>query len=566
MRDSRKIFCIGMYKTGTTSFGRAMDDVGLKSFFGPWSKVKEGIEGDSSWNFKEKNFITKYSDDLVNLISKYDAFNDYPFMFIYKWLAITYPDALFVFLERDPSELAKSDLLMWERHGVVPWNLPKKEKFIKRYINHRKNLLKFFKENKQYDFITCNVKNNSDLKLIYDKIGSSKYLYSEKKHITWPRANIGKYTALEILNIRLRNISKHFLKKFKLYKITRIIIKPVKFLFSLLIKLISLIRYIPSYFLEILENLFEICSDALTFQSIKFSDISSEIKNFKDFKILKKSKPKSSIKKKHIDFLRNKVYSPSYSSWKFFKELNNPYVVSIPNNKERCKITCEHLINLGLNPRVNLGVTPRNINNFLDIQNNLPLGKSRPTQIACLVSHLLTIHKALKETKGKYIFILEDDTRLFPDPLITGLKNLFTKPVLSRWDILQLEHHNKVAFWSHYKHRQITLVQRWQREWYGCSAYILKRQYAEKFLSKFYKDKSKPLFDLTSAHTFNRHLVIDALVYDMGDALSFTFPISTQTNISDESSIGYQDKVIYDKVQAELLTIKEWRRFASYLF
>ena len=85
-------------------------------------------------------------------------------------------------------------------------------------------------------------------------------------------------------------------------------------------------------------------------------------------------------------------------------------------------------------------------------------------------------------------------------------------------------------------------------------------------MSKFYKDKSKPLFDLTTAYTFNRHLVIDALVYDMGDALSFTFPLSTQTNISDASSIGYQDKTIEDKVQAEFLTIKEWRRFAAYLF
>ena len=79
---------------------------------------------------------------------------------------------------------------------------------------------------------------------------------------------------------------------------------------------------------------------------------------------------------------------------------------------------------MGLNPTVNLGVTPRNINKHLDLHNYLPLSRSA-NQTACLISHLLTIHKALKETKSAYIFIVEDDTRLFPDPLITGLKSFY---------------------------------------------------------------------------------------------------------------------------------------------
>ena len=100
--------------------------------------------------------------------------------------------------------------------------------------------------------------------------------------------------------------------------------------------------------------------------------------------------------------------------------------------------------------------------------------------------------------------------------------------------------------------------------WLQCLYF--KRHYAEKFLSKFYKDKKLPLFDLTTAYTYGRHLVIDQLVYDMGDSLSFTFPLSTQTNIDAESSIGYSNSIILDKIQAEMLAIKEWKRFSSYLF
>ena len=167
-------------------------------------KVKEGIEGESSWDFQEEEFIKKYSGDLIELISKFDTFNDYPFMFIYKWLAKNYPDALFVFLERNPIALAKSDLLMWERFKVVPWKLPKKEKFINRYNKHRENVLKFFEDNKHLDFIVCDVKNNSDLQLIYEKIGTSKYIYADKKHMSWPRANVGKYSKFEIFTLRLK--------------------------------------------------------------------------------------------------------------------------------------------------------------------------------------------------------------------------------------------------------------------------------------------------------------------------------------------------------------------------
>lgn len=556
-----------MYKTGTTSFGKAMRNFGLRSFFGPWETVKEDIKGNSSWDFDAIQFLDKYSNDLIKLIENFDAFNDYPFMFIYEWLAKKYPDSLFVFLERDPLSLAKSDILMWERFNVVPWKIPDKKKFIDRYNNHKEKVLNFFENNNQYDFIRCNVKNNHDLKLIYEKIGTSKYIYAEKKHMQWPRANIGTYSKLGITKLRTKNVLIYFLKKIKLYSFTIILLKPFEILFKIFLRLFSFILLSPSFLLESIVDSLDLISDFTTEISMKISDISNEIKEERNLRIFKNSEEnKKTNKIKQLNFLKNKVYNPSYSSWKFFKELSTPYIVSIPNNKKRCEITFNHLKNLGLNPKISYGVTPRNINNHLSYENQIPLSKSKPTQTACLISHLLTIHQALNESKSNYIFIVEDDTRLFPDPLITGLKNLFTKPVLSRWDVLQLEHHSKNAYWAHQKTRPMSLVQRWQREWYGCSAYILKRNYAEKFLSKFYRDRKKPKFDLTPAYTFGRHLVIDQLVYDMGDSLSFTFPLSTQTNLNDESSIGYEDEVITNKIQAELLTIREWKRFASYLF
>lgn len=86
-----KVFCIGLGKTGTTTFGSCMRILGYKHLNGP---IKAGLA----------LYKAGDTDKLEKLINGYDSFGDFPWPYLYKNLAKKYPDALFVLTTRKNSD------------------------------------------------------------------------------------------------------------------------------------------------------------------------------------------------------------------------------------------------------------------------------------------------------------------------------------------------------------------------------------------------------------------------------------------------------------------------------
>jgi hypothetical protein len=87
----RKIFCIGLGKTGTTTFGIVMKRLGHRHVSGPVAVMLALME-------------LGREEDVFDLIGEFDAFDDFPYPYLYKQCAERYPDSLFVLTVRRSPE------------------------------------------------------------------------------------------------------------------------------------------------------------------------------------------------------------------------------------------------------------------------------------------------------------------------------------------------------------------------------------------------------------------------------------------------------------------------------
>ena len=109
-----KIFCIGMFKTGTTSMGRAFEILGYKTMNGPWGPKGYMIRDD--FYERPQEWIPYYKNIKI-MVERYDAFQNYPWMFLYDKLDEWYPNAKFVLTIRNVEDLAVSDINMLIKLG-----------------------------------------------------------------------------------------------------------------------------------------------------------------------------------------------------------------------------------------------------------------------------------------------------------------------------------------------------------------------------------------------------------------------------------------------------------------
>ena len=106
-----KVFCIGLGKTGTTSFGSCMQTLGFKHCQGP---TLEGLALGQMGGVEE----------LTALIEANDSFDDFPWPYHYGELADRYPQALFVLTRRKDAETWYRSLLKHaQRRGGSETNL-----------------------------------------------------------------------------------------------------------------------------------------------------------------------------------------------------------------------------------------------------------------------------------------------------------------------------------------------------------------------------------------------------------------------------------------------------------
>lgn len=143
MTDDKKIFCIGLGKSGTTTLGSCLRILGkrhLTAFATPGLALHR---------------IGDY-EKIAEVVEKYDSFDDYPWCFTYKELASRFPDSIFIMtLRSSPERWVQSTCRHYKEHGITDdvlrlglgCNDPisNKDYLRKFYVNHIDHARKFFK-------------------------------------------------------------------------------------------------------------------------------------------------------------------------------------------------------------------------------------------------------------------------------------------------------------------------------------------------------------------------------------------------------------------------------------
>lgn len=98
---SRKIFCIGFQKTGTSSLGRALQALGYS--------VSDSIRVlNRKVDWKNPDPRPEIVKKVLEVVARVDAIQDSPNAFIYKELDAAYPQAKFILTVRDTADWLES--------------------------------------------------------------------------------------------------------------------------------------------------------------------------------------------------------------------------------------------------------------------------------------------------------------------------------------------------------------------------------------------------------------------------------------------------------------------------
>lgn len=135
-----KVFCIGFHKTGTTSLGAALANLGYRV---------AGAAGISDPNI-EKNVLPMAYD----LVEKYDAFQDNPWPIIFKELDAKYPGNKFILTVRNSESWIKSQVNHFGRNEtpmrrwIYGVGCPEGNEaiYVKRFENHVEEVRRYFQD------------------------------------------------------------------------------------------------------------------------------------------------------------------------------------------------------------------------------------------------------------------------------------------------------------------------------------------------------------------------------------------------------------------------------------
>lgn len=151
-KSKSKVFCIGWHKTGTSTMGLALIELGYSVLGARLDLGEPLLKGDYRTPLKEA--------------SKYDALQDVPWAGLYKELDKEFPGSKFILTERNTQSWLKSankhfgrfdrprTLFKWlYGKGMMRGN---EEVFLKRYIRHNKEVREYFK-NRNDDFLVMDL-------------------------------------------------------------------------------------------------------------------------------------------------------------------------------------------------------------------------------------------------------------------------------------------------------------------------------------------------------------------------------------------------------------------------
>ncbi len=163
--NHQKVFCVGFYKTGTTSLELLLQDMGYQvaSPYKNWdTALVEMLEKDDL-------------SELKRLTELFDAFQDAPWFLLYKEFDQWYPGSKFILTIRDSHSWWKSFLNCFEQtyrplfKYIFGFDNPAghEELFIERFEKHNRKILKYFK-NRPNDLLLIDISEDNALSKISD--------------------------------------------------------------------------------------------------------------------------------------------------------------------------------------------------------------------------------------------------------------------------------------------------------------------------------------------------------------------------------------------------------------
>ena len=191
-----KVFCIGFHKTGTTSLGAALAQLGYRV---------TGAAGISDPNI-EKNVLPMAYD----VVEKYDAFQDNPWPIIFKELDANYPGNKFILTVRNPESWIKSQVKHFGRNETPmrSWiygvGCPEGNEaiYVKRFGDHIKEVRRYFLDRPQDLLVLDLAKGDGWEKLC-------PFLGADNPGIKFPHAN----KASNRVKVSLARVIKSYIKR-----------------------------------------------------------------------------------------------------------------------------------------------------------------------------------------------------------------------------------------------------------------------------------------------------------------------------------------------------------------
>jgi tetratricopeptide (TPR) repeat protein len=150
-RQTRKIFGIGLGKTGTKTLGQCMLTLGYNHVSGPVGLLTAYHQGEV--------------DKIIEFVESKDSFDDFPWSKLYRELDLYFPNSLFILtLRSSPEKWFDSLCKHNERKGVHkahnqaygydwPHNYPKEH--MEFYENHWRDVIEYFKDRPEKLLVVC---------------------------------------------------------------------------------------------------------------------------------------------------------------------------------------------------------------------------------------------------------------------------------------------------------------------------------------------------------------------------------------------------------------------------
>ncbi|MEH0157672.1 sulfotransferase family protein [Limibacter armeniacum] len=178
--NTNKVIGVGFHKTGTSTLGAALTNLGYNVADARVDLAQKLISGDISY--------------VLSVADMYDAYEDNPWALLYKELDDKYPKSKFILTLRDEGKWIKSVLNHFDRKhsDMREWiygkGSPKGNElvYLKKYRQHNNEVISYFK-GREDDLLIVNWEEGSEWSDLCN------FLNKPIPNISFPHANKGKY-------------------------------------------------------------------------------------------------------------------------------------------------------------------------------------------------------------------------------------------------------------------------------------------------------------------------------------------------------------------------------------